>query len=70
MVDAGESMDERVSNTGFFVRSRATLTQHLQRLADEAEAIGQKLKSDPPPSHESVDAEEEPLALLPEHTGH
>jgi hypothetical protein len=67
MVDAAESMDERVSCTGFFVRSRATITQTLQRLVDDAEAIGQKLKSDPPPSRESVD-EEEPIALLPEHT--
>lgn len=65
MVDAA---DERVSCTGFFVRSRATLAETLERLATEAEAIGAKLKSDPPPSAESVDDDDAPLALLPEHT--
>lgn len=72
MADAAEQND-RLSCTGLFVRSRATIADTMQRLASEAEAIVQRLKSDPPPSSDSIDDEHdehEPIALLPEHTGH
>lgn len=66
MVEGAELTEgDRISCTDYFVRSRTGFTAVLARLADEAEAIGERLKSEPPPSR-TFD-EEEPIALLPEH---